>query len=107
MGRLLKLLMILVLVQTIATAFAEKLRSPKLCSQCSACTATRCPPSESYPHMTAWDDSLIAGALQSDFVPIHDRGVYAVPDVKGGSSDKYSSYFGWQSTSGSASGFHR
>jgi len=57
--------------------------------------------------MTAFDDTLIAGALQSDYVDLHDKGVYSVPNVKGGESTKYNAYFGWKSTSGSASGYHR
>lgn len=83
------------------------LKSERLCSQCSKCDTKKCPPSESYPHMTTWDDSLIAGALQSDYVDAKDRGVYSVPDIKGGNSSKYNSYYGWKSTSGSASGYHR
>jgi hypothetical protein len=39
--------------------------------------------------MTAFDDTLIAGALQSDYVDANDRGVYSVPDIKGGTSSKY------------------
>lgn len=100
-------LLILLLAHINVTAFAKQLKSPGLCKQCSACNVTRCPPSEAYPHMTAWDNSLIAGALQSDFVPVNDRGVYAVPNIKGGESDKYNAYYGWKSTSGSASGYHR
>ncbi|GMP78929.1 hypothetical protein CsSME_00034681 [Camellia sinensis var. sinensis] len=61
---------------------AGHLKSDGLCSQCS----------KSYPHMTGYDDSLIAGALQSDI---------------SGESDKYNAYYGWESTSGSASGYHR
>lgn len=57
--------------------------------------------------MTAFDDTLIAGALQSDYVDLHDKGVYSVPNVNGGESTKYNAYFGWKSTSGSASGYHR
>ncbi|KAJ6366677.1 hypothetical protein OIU77_003123 [Salix suchowensis] len=57
--------------------------------------------------MIAFDDTLIAGALQSNYVDANDRGVYSVPDIKGGTSSKYNAYFGWESTSGSASGFHR
>ena len=91
----------------IGDAKESKLTSPVLCSQCSACDVSQCPASETYPHMTAWDDSLIAGALQSDYVKAHYRGVYSVPDIKGGQSEKYNSYFGWESTSGSASGYHR
>lgn len=83
------------------------LKSDKLCGQCSTCHEEKCPASEAYPHMTAWDDSLIAGALQSDYVDINDRGVYSVPNIKGGESKKYNAYFGWESTSGSASGYHR
>ncbi|XP_056161493.1 uncharacterized protein LOC130135771 [Syzygium oleosum] len=83
------------------------LKSELLCRQCSKCDTSTCPPSEAYPHMTAWDDTLIAGALQSDYVATVDRGVYSVPNVKGGESAKYNAYFGWQSTSGSASGYHR
>lgn len=57
--------------------------------------------------MTAYDDTLIAGALQSDYVNSDDRGVYSVPDIKGGESNKYNAYFGWNSSSGSATGYHR
>ncbi|KAK9051532.1 hypothetical protein SSX86_028159 [Deinandra increscens subsp. villosa] len=85
------------------------LESKRLCSQCSKCDqgSKTCPPSEAYPHMTAFDDTLIAGALQSDFVNASDRGVYSVPNVVGGESAEYNAYFGWKSTSGSASGYHR
>lgn len=83
------------------------LKSDKLCSQCSKCDTTRCPASGSYPHMTAFDNRLIAGALQSDYIDSNDRGVYSVPDFKGGESEQYNAYFGWKSTSGSASGYHR
>ncbi|KAL3506982.1 hypothetical protein ACH5RR_032364 [Cinchona calisaya] len=38
--------------------------------------------------MIAHDKSLIAGALQSDYVSSEDRGVYSVPDIKGGESSK-------------------
>lgn len=86
---------------------AEALRSDKLCSQCSKCDSSKCPASEAYPHMTGFDDSLIVGALQSDYVEANDRGVYSVPDVKGGESEEYNSNFGWKCTSGSASGYHR
>ncbi|GMP78943.1 hypothetical protein CsSME_00034685 [Camellia sinensis var. sinensis] len=69
---------------------AGHLKSDGLCSQCSKSdTSSQCPASEAYPHMTGYDDSLIAGALQSDY------------------SDKYNAYYGWESTSGSASGYHR
>ncbi|GFS46138.1 hypothetical protein Acr_00g0100350 [Actinidia rufa] len=90
-----------------AGAGAGHLKSDKLCSQCSKRDTSTCPASEAYPHMTAFDDSLIAGALQSDYVDSKDRGIYSVPDVKGGESDEYNAYFGWESTSGSASGYHR
>lgn len=83
------------------------LKSDKLCRACSICDAAKCPPSESYPHMTAFDNRLIAGALQSDYVDSDDRRVYSVPDIKGGESVHYNAYFGWKSTSGSASGYHR
>ncbi|GAA0152473.1 hypothetical protein LIER_10947 [Lithospermum erythrorhizon] len=83
------------------------IKSNQLCSQCSVCDTNKCPPSESYPHMTAYDDTLIAGASQSDYVHSSDRGVYSVPDIKGGDSVKYNSYFGWESLSGSSSGYHR
>ncbi|KAJ0092609.1 hypothetical protein Patl1_27054 [Pistacia atlantica] len=86
---------------------AQGLKSDKLCSQCSKCDSSKCPASEAYPHMTGFDKSLIVGALQSDYVEVDDRGVYSVPDVKGGESEEYNSYFGWKSTSGSASGYHR
>ncbi|KAJ4833639.1 hypothetical protein Tsubulata_001261 [Turnera subulata] len=85
----------------------DGLKSVKLCSQCSKCHTKSCPPSEAYPHMTAFDDTLIASALQSDFVGANATGVYSVPYFKGGTSAKYNDYFGWQSTSGSASGYHR
>lgn len=85
------------------------LKSERLCSQCSRCihNTKTCPPSESYPQMTAFDDTLIAGALQSDYVNASDRGVYSVPNIVGGESAEYNAYFGWESTSGSASGYHR
>lgn len=57
--------------------------------------------------MTAWDNTLIAGALQSDYVEAQDKGVYSVPNIVGGTSQGHNAYFGWQSTSGSASGYHR
>lgn len=88
-------------------ANATKLKSDKLCSQCSNCESKQCPASEAYPHMTAFDNTLIAAALQSDFVNSDDRGVYSVPDIKGGESEEYNAYFGWKSTSGSTSGYHR
>ncbi|KAG9445799.1 hypothetical protein H6P81_011927 [Aristolochia fimbriata] len=103
-------LLMLVAVMTSSVGLEEgdhKLKSDGLCRQCSSCQERQCPASEAYPHMTAWDDSLIAGALQSDYVKVGDRGVYSVPDIKGGESSKYNAYYGWQSTSGSASGYHR
>lgn len=83
------------------------LKSELLCRQCSKCDTSTCPPNEAYPHMTAWDNTLIAGALQSDYVATNDRGVYSVPNILGGKSANYNAYYGWQSTSGSASGYHR
>lgn len=105
----LSICLLLVLVTPIAHGATPvpHLKSVQLCNQCSKCDSSKCPPSESYPHMTAFDDTLIAGALQSDYVDLHDKGVYSVPDVKGGQSTKYNAYFGWKSTSGSASGYHR
>ncbi|OUZ99301.1 hypothetical protein BVC80_717g20 [Macleaya cordata] len=97
--------LILVIAQ-VCVAETGKLRSEKLCSQCSKCDGSQCPASEAYPHMTAWDDSLIAGALQSDYVDIGDRGVYSVPNVKGGESENYNAYYGWKATAGSSSGYH-
>lgn len=85
------------------------LKSKKLCNACSKCdrNTKTCPPSDAYPHMTAFDDTLIAGALQSDYVEASDKGVYSVPNVLGGESANYNAYFGWESTSGSAFGYHR
>lgn len=83
------------------------LKSDRLCSQCSKCESSKCPPSADYPHMTAFDDTLIAAALQSDYVQSNDRGVYSVPNIEGGQSTKFNAYFGWKSSSGSASGYHR
>lgn len=57
--------------------------------------------------MTAFDDTFIPGALQSDYVNATDRNIYSVPNIKGGTSSQYNAYFGWESTSGSASGYHR
>ncbi|KAK9289230.1 hypothetical protein L1049_017704 [Liquidambar formosana] len=88
-------------------ACVSGLNSNRLCSQCSKCDTSTCPASDAFPHMTAFDNSLIASALQSDFVDTNDRGVYSVPDIKGGESSKYNAYYGWKSTSGSASGYHR
>lgn len=97
-------LLVLLMTCVEGTAF---LKSDKLCSQCSKCDSSKCPASEAYPHMTAFDNTLIAGALQSDYVHKNDRGVYSVPNIKGGESTTHNAYFGWQSTSGSASGYHR
>ncbi|KAK4566049.1 hypothetical protein RGQ29_002302 [Quercus rubra] len=104
------LFLCLVVLQVMPHAFvngAGDLKSARLCSQCSKCDTSKCPPSEAYPHMTAFDDTLIAGALQSDYVDLNDRGVYSVPNIKGGELTTYNAYYGWQSTSGSASGYHR
>ncbi|KAI3856241.1 hypothetical protein MKW92_001405 [Papaver armeniacum] len=101
------LVVISIVIQVCVAQGDTKLRSDKLCSQCSKCEANQCPPSESYPHMTAFDDRLIASALQSDHVDIGDRGVYSVPNVIGGVSKTSNSYYGWKSTSGSQSGYHR
>lgn len=100
-------LMILAISLAFVDGAAIKLKSDRLCSQCSACDTSKCPASEAYPHMTAFDNTLIAGALQSDYVDSKDRGVYSVPNVLGGESSEHNAYFGWQSTSGSASGYHR
>lgn len=97
----------LVLVITVNGGGGDDLKSDRLCRQCSKCDASECPPSEDYPHMTAFDDTLIAGSLQSDFVDLNDTGVYSVPNIKGGEPANYNAYFGWKSTSGSASGYHR
>ncbi|KZV48481.1 hypothetical protein F511_18287 [Dorcoceras hygrometricum] len=83
------------------------MKSDRLCKQCSACDKDKCPPSEAYPHMTTYDNTLIAGSLQSDYVRLEDKGVYSVPSIIGGGSRDNNSYFGWESTSGSASGYHR
>ena len=95
------LFLCLVVLQVMPHAFvngAGDLKSARLCSQCSKCDTSKCPPSEAYPHMTAFDDTLIAGALQSDYVDLNDRGVYSVPNIKGGESTTYNAYYGWQST---------
>ena len=96
-------LSLMILTFVFASADAEDLKSELLCHQCSACDTKKCP-SESYPHMTAYDDSLFAGALQSDYVSSKDTGVYSVPNIKGGTSPDYNAYYGWESTSGLASG---
>uniref|UniRef100_M1DFB6 Uncharacterized protein n=1 Tax=Solanum tuberosum TaxID=4113 RepID=M1DFB6_SOLTU len=104
---LVMLLLVLVMICVISDATKE-VKSNLLCSQCTECDTKQCPPSEAYPHMTAFDDSLVVAALQSDYVSSKDRGVYSVPNVKGGGeSEKYNVYYGWESTSGSASGYHR
>ncbi|KAI3962194.1 hypothetical protein MKX01_030744 [Papaver californicum] len=107
LGFSLYLAVVLIIIQVSVAHGTIKLNSEKLCSQCSKCEASQCPPSESYPHMTTFDDSLIASALQSDHVGIGDRGVYSVPNVIGGVSTNSNSYYGWKSTSGSESGYHR
>lgn len=106
-GYFVSLAIVLAIVQAAAKADAVRMKSGLLCSQCKACDSDKCPRSDAYPHMTAFDDSLIAGALQSDYVKYEDRGVYSVPNVVGGVSTNNNSYFGWESTSGSASGYHR
>ncbi|KAF3944651.1 hypothetical protein CMV_028894 [Castanea mollissima] len=58
------LFLCLVVLQVMPHAFvngARYLKSDRLCSQCSKCDTSECPPSEAYPHMTAFDDTLIAG----------------------------------------------
>ncbi|KAI9191444.1 hypothetical protein LWI28_008551 [Acer negundo] len=104
---LLLCLLILFVIQYSHLDGVTALKSEKLCSMCSHCDSSQCPASEAYPHMTAFDDRLIAGALQSDYVDSNDRQLYSVPDVKGGQSEQYNAYFGWKSSSGSASGYHR
>ncbi|KAL5849216.1 hypothetical protein ACOSQ4_007229 [Xanthoceras sorbifolium] len=104
---LLLCLLVLFAIQYSHLDGVRALKIDKLCSLCSKCESSKCPASEAYPHMTAFDDRLIAGAFQSDYVSPCDRGVYSVPDVKGGESKQYNAYFGWKSTSGSASGYHR
>lgn len=86
---------------------APALKSEKLCSQCTRCSTKSCHLGEAFLHTTAWDNTLIAGALQYDYVEAQDGGVYSVPNIVGGTSAEYNAYFGWQSTSGSASGYHR
>ncbi|XP_020538061.2 uncharacterized protein LOC110010367 [Jatropha curcas] len=100
-------LLVLLLGSTTNSSVIDDLKSDKLCRQCSKCDTKQCPASDAYPHMTAHDDTLIAGALQSDYVDANDTSVYSVPNIKGGTSAKYNAYFGWESTSGSASGYHR
>ncbi|KAF5733955.1 hypothetical protein HS088_TW16G00396 [Tripterygium wilfordii] len=73
-----------------------------LCGQCSRCDTKDCPPSSDFPHLTGFDDFLIVAALQSDLVPLDDRGVYSVSPVGTGNT-----YYGWGSHSGSVTGFHR
>ncbi|CAI9762920.1 unnamed protein product [Fraxinus pennsylvanica] len=100
-------LLVLAIAQSASVNGGKHMKSDLLCSQCSVCDSDKCPPSEAYPHMTAFDDTLIAGALQSDYVSSKDKGVYSVPNIKGGESEKYNEYYGWESTSGSADSFHR
>nr|XP_043621898.1 uncharacterized protein LOC122593539 [Erigeron canadensis] len=106
---LINLALLLAIGNVSSTTAPPVLDSKKLCSQCSKCDhgTKTCPPSEAYPHMTAFDNTLIAGASQSDYVDASDRGVYSVPNIVGGKSKEYNAYFGWESTSGSASGYHR
>ncbi|CAN1286856.1 hypothetical protein LINPERPRIM_LOCUS19432 [Linum perenne] len=85
---------------------ADGLKSDHLCRQCATVESNECPSSSAFPHMTGFNNSLIAGALQSDLVNADDRGVYSVPNVKGGTSSNHNAYYGWQSTSGSGSGYH-
>lgn len=80
------------------------LKSKKLCSQCSKCETSKWPPSDSYMHMTAFDTTLIAGALQSDFVELGDSGVYSVRNIVGGETEGFNAYYGWKSSSRAASG---
>ncbi|KAL7123687.1 hypothetical protein ABFS83_07G111900 [Erythranthe nasuta] len=96
-------IIVLIVLQpaTIVCGKGDGKKRDRLCSQCRACDTDKCPPSDAYPHMTAFDNTLIAGALQSDYVGSNDRGVYSVPVVVN------NTYFGWESTSGSASGYHR
>lgn len=58
----------LALVQAVVADGSVRMKSELLCSQCKNCDTDKCPPSDAYPHMTAFDNSLIAGALQSDYV---------------------------------------
>ncbi|CAL1379774.1 unnamed protein product [Linum trigynum] len=101
------LLCLLLGVQFIPHPCVDGLSSHNLCVQCATVKEHKCPSSSDFPHVTAFDNRLIAGALQSDLVDVNDRGIYSVPNVEGGKSRQYNAYFGWQSTSGSASGYHR
>ncbi|KAL0359303.1 UNVERIFIED_CONTAM: hypothetical protein Sangu_0779700 [Sesamum angustifolium] len=74
--------LILAVAQATIVCGSGNMKSPHLCSQCKVCDTDTCPPSDAYPHMTAFDDTLIAGALQSDYVSSNDRGVYSVPNTK-------------------------
>ncbi|KAM3749984.1 hypothetical protein ACB098_04G002600 [Castanea mollissima] len=77
------LFLCLVVLQVMPHAFvngARYLKSDRLCSQCSKCDTSECPPSEAYPHITAFDDTLIAGALQSDYVGLNDRKLHNIID---------------------------
>ncbi|KAM4113537.1 hypothetical protein ACJW30_04G002700 [Castanea mollissima] len=88
------LFLCLVVLQVMPHAFvngARYLKSDRLCSQCSKCDTSECPPSEAYPHMTAFDDTLIAGALQSDYVGLNDRSIVSfIYDRFGNYMDKCS-----------------
>ena len=79
-------LVVLVIIIMAYENVSNVLTSEKPCSQCSKCDTTKCPATEDFPHMTAFNDTLIVGALQFDFVDLSDRGVYFVPNVKGGES---------------------
>ena len=87
-------LVVLVIIIMAYANVSNGLKREKLCSQCSKCDTTKCPATKDFPHMTAFDDTLIASALQSDFVDLSDRGVYSVPNVKGGESTSLNAYFG-------------
>lgn len=83
---------VFLLVLVLTRSNVDGLKSDNLCRQCSKRDTNKCPASEAYPRMTAFDDTLIAGALQSDYVDANDRGVYSVPDINGGTSSKYNAY---------------
>ncbi|KAJ6917651.1 hypothetical protein NC652_019863 [Populus alba x Populus x berolinensis] len=85
-------LSVFLLVLALTRSNVDGLKSDNLCRQCSKRDTNKCPASEAYPRMTAFDDTLIAGALQSDYVDANDRGVYSVPDINGGTSSKYNAY---------------
>ncbi|KAK1592890.1 hypothetical protein Q3G72_032064 [Acer saccharum] len=88
---LLLCLLILFVIQYSHFDGITALKSEKLCSMCSNCDSSQCPASEAYPHMTAFDDRLIAGALQSNYVDSNDRRLYSVPDVKSGLATTWTS----------------